>query len=226
VRRARRIAAAGAGGVLLLLVLAQLLLPKIAAHEISSRLSRYGHIASVSVSAWPAIELLWGDADKVRVSARELSLELPQAGHVLGEASGANEIEMTAARVRVGPLALQEASFRKHGHTLTAQATATEAAIASALPPGVNVRLLRSERGSVEVSVGGRLFGVGGEIDAVAQASEGKLIARPSTPLLALFSLTLYQDPSVHIDAIAASATPPSAPARGYVLTMRARLTG
>ncbi len=209
---------------MLLLVLAQVFLPGIAEDRISSRLSRYGHVRSVEVNAWPAVELLWADADSVRVRASELTLALPQTGHVLDEARGANDIDMTAARVRVGPLELTGASFQKRGNQLSAEALVSEAAVAAALPPGMRMRLLRSEAGSVEVSAGGSLFGVGGEIDAVAHASDGKLVARPTAPLLALFSLTLYQDPRVYIEGIGASATaaPPSGP--GYRLTMRARL--
>jgi hypothetical protein len=222
--RARRIAAAGAGVVVLVLALAQVLLPGIAEDHISSRLSRYGHVQSVEVKAVPAVELLWGRADTVRVRARELTLPLTQTGHVLNEARGAHDIEMTAARVRVGPLVLSDASLQKHGDQLAAQALATESAVAEALPPGVHVRLVRSEGGAVEVSVGGSLFGVGGEIDAVAQAREGKLIARPNAPLLQLFSLTLYEDPHVYIEDIGASAAPAGASAAGYRLTMRARL--
>ena len=129
---------------------------------------------------------------------------------------------MTATRVRVGPLELSEVSFQKRGSQLLARALTTEAAVAEALPPGVHVRLRRSEGGSVEVSVGGSLFGVGGEIDAIAQASEGKLIARPTAPLLALFSLTLYEDPHVYVESVSATAAP--SPGQGYQLTMRGRL--
>ena len=220
--RARRIAAVGIGVVVLLLVLTQLFLPGIAADRISSRLARYGHVRSVDVKAWPAVELLWGNADSVRVRASDLAFALPQTGHVLGEASAAHDIDMTAARVRVGPLELSEVSFHKRGAQLVARALATEAAVAAALPSGIHIRLLRSERGSVEVSVGGALFGIGGEIDALAQASEGKLVARPAAPLLALFSLTLYENPRVHIESIGAS--PTTVPAGGYQVTMRARL--
>jgi hypothetical protein len=212
----------GAGAIVVLLVLAQILLPGIAADRISSRLARYGHVRSVEVKAWPAVELLWGDADSVRVRASDLTLGLPQTSHVLGEASGAHTIDMTALRVRVGPLALSEVSFQKRGAQLSAQAVASEAAVAEALPPGVRVRLLRSAGGAVEVSVGGSLFGVGGEIDALAQASEGKLIVRPTAPLLALFSLTLYHDPRVYVERVGAMQT--STPARGYRLTMSAHL--
>ncbi len=222
--RARRIAAVSTGAVVLLLVLAQLFLPGIAADRISSRLARYGRVRSVQVTAWPALKLLWGEADKVRVRADELTLALPQTGHVLGEGRGAHDIDMTAARVRVGPLALSDASLQKRGSQLSAQALAPEAAVAAALPPGVHVRLVRSEGGSVEVGVGGSLFGVSGEVDALAQATEGKLIARPASPLLALFALTLYEDPRVYVEDIAAGSVPVGAREAGYLLRMRARL--
>ena len=212
----------GIGAVVVLLVLAQLFLPGIAADRISSRLARYGHVRSVDVRAWPAVELLWGTAESVRVRASDLTFALADTGHVLDEASGAHDIDMTAARVHVGPLELTDVSFHKRGARLFAQALASEAAVAAALPPGIHIRLVRSEDASVEVSVGGSLFGVGGEIDALAQASEGKLIARPAAPLLQLFSLTLYENPHVYIESIGAS--PATAPASGYQLVMRARL--
>jgi hypothetical protein len=222
VRKAQRIAAVSAAVVVLLLVLAQLLLPGIAADRISSRLARYGHVDSVDVNAFPAVELLWEHADTVRVHASDLTLGIAQTGRVLREGGGARDIDMSAARVRVGPLALSEVSFHKRGSRLVASALASEDAVAEALPPGVSVRLLRSDAGAVEVSVEGSLFGVGGEVDAIAQASEGKLIARPTNALLRLFSLTLYENPHVYIEGIAAIRT--STPAPGYRLTMLARL--
>jgi hypothetical protein len=222
VARARRIAIAGAGAIAVLFVLAQLLLPGIAADRISARLARYGHIVSVEVKAFPAVELLWEHADTVRVRASALTVPLAQTGHVLREAGGAHDVDMHAAYVRVGPLVLSEVSFHKRGPRLVAVALASEAAVAAALPPGLHVRLLRSEAATVEVSVGGSLFGVGGEIDAIAQAREGKLIAHPANALLGLFSLTLYEDPHVYVDGIAA--IPASAPATGYRLSMQARL--
>jgi hypothetical protein len=223
VGRARRIAAAGVGIVVLLLVLAQLFLPRIAADRISSRLARYGHVQSVHVSAWPAIELLWGHADSVRVRASDLALAPSQGAHVVREASGVHDLDMSAARVRVGPLALTEVTLRKRGAQLSAQALVGEAAVTAALPSGVSVSMLRSEGGAVEVSVGGSLFGVGGELHAVAQASEGRLIARPTAPLLSAFALTLFEDRHVYVEGVGASAT--VAPhERGYRVQMRARL--
>ena len=50
-----------------LLGVAQLVLPGIAAQRIRTQLDRYGQVQSISVSAFPAIELLWHHADSVTV---------------------------------------------------------------------------------------------------------------------------------------------------------------
>ena len=58
----------------LLVVLAQAILPTLAAHRLRGRVARYGTVYSVSVKAFPAIELLWGKADSVEVRAGALSV--------------------------------------------------------------------------------------------------------------------------------------------------------
>ena len=64
----RRLILIGAGGtVVLVLVLAQLFLPGIAAQHIRDQLSAHGTVEHVEVDAFPAIELLWHQADKVVV---------------------------------------------------------------------------------------------------------------------------------------------------------------
>src|SRR5277367_432021 len=84
------------GGLALLLVLAQVLLPRIAASRISSRVGRYGKVRSVSVSAWPALELLWDHADSVRVSAGSLALSTAQLGSLLWEARDVDSLQVSA----------------------------------------------------------------------------------------------------------------------------------
>ncbi len=168
------------GGLALVLVLAQVLLPRIAASRICSRVGRYGKVHSVSVSAWPALELLWGHADSVRVSAGSLALSPAQLGSLLWEARGVDSLDVSADSVRAGDAdgsatpASPSAAAR-----CSAQAVASEADVKAALPPGFGVRLLRSEGGEVEVQASGGLFGVGASVNAVAGASEGKLVAHP-----------------------------------------------
>jgi len=210
------------GALLVLLVLAQIFLPRIAVSRIRSRVGRYGTVESVSVTAWPALKLLWGSVDSVRVKAGSLALSPAQAGKLLWEARGTGSMDVSAESVKVGPLQVSDASLRKRGGTLTAQAVASEADVKAALPAGFGVRLLRSEGGEVEVQATGGLFGVNASVNAVAGASDGKLVAHPLGFLIEGLQLTLFSDPHVYVEGVGASIS--SQQPLSYRLTMSARL--
>jgi hypothetical protein len=225
--KAGRIAAGLAGAIALVLVLAQLLLPGIAASRISSRVGKYGTVESVRVSAWPAIELLWGHADSVTVRAGRLTISPKQTTKLLWEARGAANLDVTAPVVQEGRLRLRNVSLRKRGSLLAAEAEMTQADVRAALPPGLSVRLLSSGGGNVKVKASGGLFGLSASVDAVAGPSEGKLIARPLGFLLGGVRLMLFADPHVHVEGVGANALSAAAAApatRRYRLTMTARL--
>lgn len=210
------------GGLALVFVLAQVLLPRIAASRISSRVGRYGKVRSVSVSAWPALELLWGHADTVRVSAGSLALSPEQLGSLLWEGRDTSSLEVSADSVRLGPLLVSDARLAKHAGALSADALVSEADVKAALPPGFDVRLLRSVGGEVEVQASGGLFGVGASVNAVAGASEGKLVAHPLGFLIEGLRLTLFADPHVYVEGVAASVA--GEQPLSYRLSMSARL--
>ena len=188
----------------MLLALAQLLLPRIAASRLSSRVGRYGAVQGVSVSAWPAVELLWGSMDSARVTAAHLSLSPAQAAKLLWEGRGAARVDLTARSLQVGPLRMTDAHLRKRGSTLSAEALIDEGAVRAALPRGWNVSLQGSEGGEVRVRATGGLFGIGAAVDAVALAREGSLVAHPLGPLIEGLQLTLFSDPHVHVEGVAA----------------------
>jgi LmeA-like phospholipid-binding len=210
------------GALLVLLVLAQIFLPRIAVSRIRSRVGRYGTVESVSVTAWPALKLLWGSVDSVRVKAGSLELSPAQAGKLLWEARGTGSMDVSAESVKVGPLRVSDASLRKRGSVLSAQAVASEADVKAALPAGFGVRLLRSERGEVEVQATGGLFGVNASVNAVAGASYGRLVAHPLGFLIEGLQLTLFSDPHVYVEGVGASIA--SQQPLSYRLTMSARL--
>ncbi len=218
----RKSAAYGAGAVVLLLVLAQVLLPRIAASTISSRVGRYGKVQSVSVSAWPAVKLLWGSVDSVKVRAKSLAIEPAQAAKLLWEAHGVSDMDMSAESVRVGSLQLSDAHLSKRGSALSAHAQASEGAVQAALPSDFSVQLLKSEGGTVEVQTSGSLFGVGASVNAVGEASEGKLVAHPLGFLVEGFRLTLFSDRHVYVEGVGASVA--SRQPLSYGLSMRASL--
>jgi hypothetical protein len=217
-----KIAAGLAGATVLVLALAQVILPRLAVSRITSRVGRYGHVDSVSVSAWPAVELLWGSVGSVRVRARSLALSPAQAAKLLWEAHGTASMDVSAESVQVGSLRLSDASLRKRGSSLSAQALTSEADVKAALPAGFDLRLLRSEGGEVEVQATGGLFGVDASVDAVAGPSGGKLVAHPLGFLLEALHLTLFSDPHVYVEGVGASVH--TEQPLSYRLTMSARL--
>jgi hypothetical protein len=215
------------GAAVVVLGLAQIFLPKIAASRISSRLGKYGDVQNVHVSAFPAIELLWGDADSVTVRARRLNISPAQTGKLLHEARGLHDVDLSAESSRVGPLPLPLASLKKRGAKLHAQATVSPADIKAALPAGVSLQLVGSSGGKVEVRATGGLFGVGATVDAVAEAEGGKLVVRPRGFLLEALKLTLFSDPHVYVEGVAAGRGEPVNTAQNearYVLSITASL--
>jgi LmeA-like phospholipid-binding len=206
----------------LLLVLAQIVLPRIAASVVSSRVGHYGRVESVSVEAWPAVKLLWGSVDAVHVRAKSLALSPEQAAKLLWEARDTESMDISAQRVLVGSLQLSDATLRKRGNALTALASASDADVKVALPSGLEVQLLRSEGGKVEVQASGALFGVGASVKAVGLARDGKLVAHPLGFPAGGFHLTVFADPHVYVEGVGASVR--TRQPLSYRLTMTARL--
>jgi hypothetical protein len=222
--KAVRVALWALGVLVVLLVLAQVFLPKIAAGRISDRIGKYGSVDSVHVSAWPAVELLWKHADSVEVHASRLRVSPAQTSELLAEASGVERMDVSVASVQEGPLGLRNVSFHKHGKRMSATAYLGAADVAAALPPGIGVQLLGSGGGKVEVRASGGLFGVGASVDAVAEAEGGKLVVHPRGLLLEAIKLTLFSDPRVYVTGVSASrATGPGGVA-GYLLGIDATL--
>ncbi len=195
-----------AGAVVVVLVLAQLLLPRIVESRIRSRLDPYGQVHSVHVTAWPAIELLSGDADSAKVETGSLALSTTRASTLLHEAAGISQISFTASTVRLGKLRITDATLHKHGNRLSAAGLVTGADVRAALPAGVSLQLLESAAGKVAVRVRGSLFGVGGVLDAVAEPNRGRIVVHPSGLLLGGFRLTLYSDPRIDVLGLSARA--------------------
>jgi hypothetical protein len=106
----------------------------------------------------------------------------------------------------VGSLRLTNTSLQKHGSALRAQGEVSAQDVKRALPEGVEVVLVKSEKGMVEVRASGGLFGVSASVEAVAQAEDGKLVARPTGLLLGALRLTVFEDPNVYVEGVQAHA--------------------
>ncbi|MGI8557359.1 MAG: LmeA family phospholipid-binding protein [Solirubrobacteraceae bacterium] len=186
-----------------------------------SNLASHGHVATIRVSAFPAIKLLWGDADSVAVHMSDLETSTDQGGQLLGQAKGTAKLQLSIDRLSFGPLALTSVHAAKHGSQLTGTASLSESALRAALPPGFDVQPIASGGGELLLRASASLFGVGLSANAAVQAQDGSLVVQPvGVPFAGLVKLTVFSDPHVFVEGIGAQ---PGADG-GYALTATARL--
>jgi hypothetical protein len=196
--------------VALVVVLSQVLLPTLAAKRVSERVARYGTVKSVSVSAFPALKLLWGKADSVNVSAGALSVPSSQTAAWLWEAHNVNDVTTKADLVTITAipslptgLTLSDMRMDKRGSTIHSSATLTQQQLDEALPSGLRIEPLASGGGEVEARASGALFGVQASINALVKPIEGRLVAEPrGFPLASLATVTLFSDPHLKVRSV------------------------
>jgi hypothetical protein len=205
----RRIAAlATAGVVLLLLVLAQLMLPGIAAQRLRDRLARSGQVLQVKVDAFPAIELLWHQADHVVVRLARYRSSSGQLGSQLAQTGDVGTLEASVGELDTGLLTLRNVALRKRGNDLSGTATVTQADLRSALPILDGVQPVSSGNGALTLRGTATLLGVTATVDATVHAQNGQLVVQPNIPFGGLATITLFSDPHVVVQGVSASSVP------------------
>ncbi len=216
----RLFAIAVAAVVLLVLVLSQVLLPGIAADQLRDRLAKNGKVESVSVSAFPALELLWHDADKVVVRMASYRSGTGKLSSLLDEAGGVGTLDATATVLTAGLLTVHNATLAKRGNQLTASASVAEADLRRAVPFLQSVTPVASGNGQLTLQGTGSIGGFSGSIDATVEAQNGKLVLIPQIPLVGgLLTFTLFADRHVRVQSVGATAT-----ASGFNVSARAGL--
>jgi hypothetical protein len=81
----------------------QLAIPPIAEHRIEDRLTEGGGNADVSLSAFPAARLLFGDGKELSVTGSGLDLDLEQRTDVFDELDGFDRVDVSLTRFHAGP---------------------------------------------------------------------------------------------------------------------------
>lgn len=214
-------AAAALAAVLVALVVAQLLLPSITAHRLRERLAANGNVQSVSVSAFPAVELLWGHADEVHVRFASAEASSARIAELLGEAKDVDDLDVSIGSLRDGSLSLRDVTIRKRGPALLGEARLSERALARALPLGVRVQPLASGGGQLLMRAEAGLFGFGFAVDLLLSAESGALVLEPvNVPFGGLARVTVFSDPHMQVRAVGARGV-----AGGYLLSAEGRLS-
>jgi len=198
-----------------LLGVAQLVLPGIAAHRLRDRLSRSGRVLEVQVHAFPAIELLWHHADSVLVrmaSYRATPSSLPST---LAQAGDVGTLQASAQLFQDGLLTLHNASLSKHDNGLTGAATVTQSDLRTALPILTSVTPVASGDGRLVLRGTATLFGLSATVDATVSAQNGKLVVTPDIPLGGLATVTVFSDSRIRVTGVSATAVPGGFTVRG-----------
>jgi hypothetical protein len=203
--------------VVLILAVAQVALPGIAADHIRDQLKKNGKVLEVDVSAFPAIELLWHQADSVTVKMASYRSPSPSdLSNLLDESRDTGTLHASATVLTDGLLTLHNATLTKSGTTLTGTAEVHEADIQAAFGGFVqSVTPQVSSRNQLVLQVTGGIGPFSGTIDGVVAAQGGKLVA--GIPILG--DLTLFSDRNISVDRVGASSA-----SGGFVVSVRGHL--
>ena len=193
---------------MVLLVVAQLVLPGIAEQQLRDRLSRSGTVEQVEISAFPAIELLWDDADRVVVRMRNYHSGTAQLGSLLSEAGGVGSLDASAGTLTAGLLTVHDAVLRKHGDRMTASAEVTESDLRTAIPVLQSVVPVASGGGELTLRGTATVLGVTASVDATARAQNGQIVVTPDVPFGGLATISVFSNPAVEVQGLSASPTP------------------
>jgi hypothetical protein len=215
-RSAARPVLLGVAGLLLaLLVASQFLLPILAERRLADELERYGPRPEVDISAFPAVKLLLGRADRVEITQEAARIDTPQLIDELSESGDIDEFEARVGTFQIGMLRLSEVRVTKKGDDVAAGATVTLNELQGALRDLANLRVIPAPGGdgillSGEVTLFGRT--IGGR--ARVRADGGRLVV--GLEGLPLGTITLVDDPRLRIVDVGAREVP-----GGYRLSLR-----
>lgn len=203
----------------LVLGVAQLVLPGIAAQSLRDRLARSGRVLEVQVHAFPAIELLWHQADRVVVRLASYRSSSSGIGSMLDQSADVGTLNASVGQLDTGLLTLRNATLHKQGNLLTGSAEVTEANLRAALPILQSVTPVASGDGQLTLRGTASLFGVTATVDANVRASDGAIEVAPDLPFGGLATIDIFANPHLAVQSIGASPTP-----GGFSVTATGRL--
>ena len=212
----RRLGALGVAAlVVVVLVVAQLVVPGIAAQRLRERLARSGRVLDVQVSAFPAIELLWHHADSVVVRMAGYRAAPANLPNTLDQAGNVGSLRASAQTFQDGLLTLHDASLVKQGNRLTGSATVNESDLRTAVPFLTSVTPVASSAGRLILRGSATLLGLSATVEATVSAQNGKLVVVPDVPFGGLATVTVFSDPRIEVQGVSASPTPGGFSVRG-----------
>jgi hypothetical protein len=205
--------------VVVVIAASQLVLPGIAARDIRSRIGANGEVLSVKVTAFPAIKLLWDQADKVSIKLRDYRTPPDDVPGLLQEAQDVGTLKVSIGTLRSGQLTLRDVTLTKRGSELVGSARVEDADLRAALPVIESVTPISSADGQLRLQGKGGAFGITATINALVTTSDGKVVVAPAGLLGDFVNVTVFDDPKVYVQSVSGSAV-----SGGLSVSVRAEL--
>jgi hypothetical protein len=191
------------GLILLILIVAQLVLPGIATQQLRDRLSHSGKVISVSVSAFPAIELLWHQAGSVNIHLASYHTTSGGVGSQLSQTADVGSLNATVGVFQAGLLTLRNATLRKRADELVGSAQVTESDLRAAVPVLQSVTPVASGNGELVLRGRFSAFGLSAAVDATVSASGGALVVAPDLPVAP--TIRVFSNSHVKVESVSAA---------------------
>lgn len=200
------IGGAVAGVIVLLLVVAQIVLPGIAASKVAGDLEDIGPRPDVEVSAFPAVKLLLKKADKVEVEMDSATMGgSADIAEQLEQADDVDELDVRIDTLKAGPLTVRDARLTKDGDEMTGTATISEADLRRQVPDvfPFEIRPQETEKGLVLGSVEAPFIGA---VPVLLTTVDGGITAAPDLAIAdQLLRVPIFSDPRVSITSVGAT---------------------
>jgi hypothetical protein len=185
----------------------QLVLPGIAARHVRSMLAGSARGVSVSVSAFPAVQLLWHHADRVTVHLTSYTAGAGAVNGSLGQAGDVGRLQVTVGTARVGLLTVRDVRVTGRGGRLTGAATIDEADLRGTIPFLRSVTPIASSDGRLTLRGTADVLGFTGSLDADVTVQHGAIVVAPDGLLGSLATVTVFSDPQVAVRSVTAART-------------------
>jgi hypothetical protein len=194
--------------IAIVLVGGQFVAPSIATRVLRQRLEKDGKVLSAHVSAFPWVELIWHRADRVTATMADYDAAPGHIERLLHEADGLGTVEVSIGVVHTGLLTLHAVTFTKRGDELVGTGTVYTSDLRAALPIARSLTPIRDSNGQVVLRGTASVLGVQASVDLVIAARDGKLVVAPTGLLGAFATITLYDDPEIHVQSVTATSVP------------------
>lgn len=188
------------------LVGGQLVAPAVATTVLRHRLAEDGRVISARLSAFPWFELLWQHADRLTARMAEYSPAPHKIQPLLRAAEGIVELDISIGVVHTGLLTLREVSFSKHRDEMVGAAQLDLRDLQTALPILRSLTPVHDAGGRLVLRGKAGVLGVNAAVDVVVAALDGKLVVAPAGLFGAFATITLFDDPQISVESVAANA--------------------